>query len=525
MIIFSRSLIASILLLPTWVSAATNLADIAPARGFKIVGAASGDGLGGGLAEIGDLNGDGRSDVAIGAPGADRIGAADVGAVYVIFGKANPAHPFDLGTLDGSNGFKLIDSTAAASSFAGAAVGPAGDVNNDSRADFWIANGAFLSAAPAYVVFGRASWPALLDLATLNGSNGFKIVPSAALATSGLGNAIAGGSDINGDGIDDLVFGAPNANTTSGQTLGGRAYVVLGRTAPVMPPGPTFPASFSPDTLGSGTILFEGLASDFLGFSVDMGADFNSDGRRDLMVSAIGSPENGKAYIVYGRTIGNPFNPVNSMPSTANFAVFGSVSGNGDGFGTPAKFLPDINGDGIADLGVAAPDHTFAGGPTSVGTLYVIYGATSLPASLNVGAMIISQGFHLDGTATQDDAAEIFSGPGDITGDGIGDLLVGVARSEVGATLNAGKLYVVDGVSGTRPLAVALADVDSGALPGEVFQSNTANAQFGLSGAAGLFDGDARRDFMVASPTEGTFGEVFLIHKNTAEFANGFEDP
>jgi hypothetical protein len=243
------------------------------------------------------------------------------------------------------------------------------------------------------------------------------------------------------------------------------------------------------------------------------------------MVSAIGSPENGKAYVVYGRPSGSPFNLINSMPTTANFAVFGSVSGNNDGFGAPAKFVRDINGDGIADLGVSAPDHTFAGGPTSVGTVYVVYGGASLPASLNVGTMTQSQGFHVDGTAVQDDAAENFAGPGDVTGDGVGDLLVGVGKAEVGVTVNAGKLYVVNGVAGTRPQTVALASIDAATLDGEVFQSTTANIQFGLSSGAGLFDGDARRDFLLASPSEGSFGEVYLIHKTTGEFSNGFEDP
>ncbi len=97
-----------------------------PVTGFKLNGAAAGDLSGQSASDAGDVNGDGFSDLVIGAPGADRSGAQS-GASYVVFGKGSGfASALNLSTLNGANGFKINGETSG--DFAGFSVSSTGDV-------------------------------------------------------------------------------------------------------------------------------------------------------------------------------------------------------------------------------------------------------------------------------------------------------------------------------------------------------------------------------------------------------------
>src|SRR4051794_14119302 len=128
--------------------------------GFVIQGATPGDVAGTALAGAGDVNGDGRADLLVGAPHASDKGPDGNAAAYVVFGKADAA-PADLGTL-GNGGIEIRG--AASGDDTGAAVAGLGDVNGDGRPDVAIGvpragNG---DAGAAYVVFGTAA-PGPLD--------------------------------------------------------------------------------------------------------------------------------------------------------------------------------------------------------------------------------------------------------------------------------------------------------------------------------------------------------------------------
>ena len=123
------------------------------ARGFRIDGAAAGDALGLAVAGAGDVNGDGRADVLVGAFLAGNNGRLNSGSAYVVFGSAS-TDTVDLANL-GTRGFRIDG--AATSDVAGRAVAGAGDVNGDGRADLLVGPPP-ASTPPAARTPGRPTW-------------------------------------------------------------------------------------------------------------------------------------------------------------------------------------------------------------------------------------------------------------------------------------------------------------------------------------------------------------------------------
>ncbi len=197
------------------------------------------------MSSAGDINGDGIDDLIVGTPFADPNGSAS-GSSYVVFGRDTAAvgsfpATLALSGLDGSNGFRLDGEAMYDQS--GRSVAAAGDINGDGIDDLIL--GA-LRAGPnrsesgrSYVVFGKdtaavGSFPVTLALSDLDGSNGFRLDGEAMYDQSGRSVAAAG--DINGDGIDDLIVGASDADPNG--SASGSSYVVFGGTqGPGLAPG------------------------------------------------------------------------------------------------------------------------------------------------------------------------------------------------------------------------------------------------------------------------------------------------
>ncbi len=357
------------------------LASLDGRNGFVLTGIAGGDGIDGdnsgwSVSGAGDVNGDGFADLIIGAPLADPAGSEDAGESYVVFGGRTFASSLDLASLDGSNGFILTGSAGGDTS--GLSVSGAGDVNNDGFADLII--GAPLadpagrtSAGESYVVFGSQSFGSPLDLASLDGSNGFVLAGVAggdAIGGDNSGWSVSGAGDVNGDGFADLIIGAPEADPAGGDRAG-ESYVVFG--------GRTFASSLDLALLdrSDGFVLTGGASDDYSGWSVSGAGDVNGDGFADLIIGApeadpAGRTSAGESYVVFGGSTFDSSLDLAGLDGSNGFVLTGIDAG--DFSGNAVSGAGDVNGDGSADLLIGAPEAAPAGN-SQTGASYVVFSA------------------------------------------------------------------------------------------------------------------------------------------------------
>jgi hypothetical protein len=424
-------------------------------NGFRINGVSQQDSSGDAVSSGGDFNGDGIDDVAIGARGADPNGLSQAGSTYVVFGRANGfGATLNLSSLNGSNGFRIDGGAAGDSS--GTSVSVAGDINDDGIDDLVIGadradpNGAS-TAGSSFVVFGRATgFGAVIALSNLDGSNGFRI--DGATANDRSGSSVNAAGDINGDGVDDLIIGAPQADP-NGLPDAGSSYVVYGRHgafAPIL-------ALSSLDGL-DGFRLDGVAAGDLSGTSVAAAGDLNGDGRDDLVIGANGATPigtktllggsftAGSVFVVYGRPSGFPATlPLVSLDGANGFRLDGEVAPDNAGYSVAAA--GDVNGDHVDDLIVGA---IFAspGNVISAGSGYVIFGQkTEFAATRALANLGKNEGFRLDGIAQSDNTGGVVAGGGDFNGDGIDDVVLSADQADPNGLNFAGSAYIVFGLS------------------------------------------------------------------------------
>ena len=285
--------------------ATISVASLNGVNGFTIRGNLN-DAFGSALAS-GDLNGDGIPDLAIGAPLTPKV--------YVWYGSKGPFPAIiNYSSLNGTNGFAVQGISNFDQMGTSLAIG---DVNNDGNKDLVIgAPSGGKNAGAIYTIFGPSSiFPSNVNVSSLmDGKNGFMI--NGINPQDLTGQSLRNIADVNGDGIPDIPFGAPNAPYL-GAAGPGSAYVVYGR--------PVFPATLNLAALSSiDGFIAEGVTpGDNTGSSLAI-FDVNGDGQKDLMVGASnGGPQVGQlpgaVYALFGgKNIGN--NNINNNNLVASSA-------------------------------------------------------------------------------------------------------------------------------------------------------------------------------------------------------------
>jgi len=375
----------------------------------------------------GDVNGDGYSDLVVGAEGYTN-GQTEEGAALVYLGS--------------SSGLSATPVWTAESDHAGAHFGfsaaSAGDVDGDGYSDLIVGSPYYDAAVQDE---GR------VDL-YLGGSSG----PSTTVDWSSLGDrnkaafgySVASAGDVNGDGYSDVIIGANSYTDT--EPLEGAAFVYHG--------GPSG-LSATPDWSAIG-----GEDYAYFGASAASAGDVNGDGYSDVIIGAPGYTDGpsgpggaGRIFLYLGSSSGLSASPDIVLDGQQAAAEFGySVSGAGD-----------VNGDGFADVVVGA--ESYEDGQEFEGCVMLYLGSASAPYVVPAWR------------AQRDQAGAYFgncvAGAGDVNGDGYDDILAGAWMYDDGQE-DEGQAYLFAGDQGAGlPFRPRQARADGSALVGPLGSSGS----------------------------------------------------
>lgn len=452
--------------------------------------------FGSSVSSAGDVNGDGYSDVIIGA-----VGNYGGGRAFLYLGSSNGLQ----------HGASWTGTANQGNANYGRAVSSAGDVNNDGYSDVIIGASSYddgqNNEGAAFLYMGSSS--GLLHIASWTGQIN--------QAGSQFGWSVSSAGDVNGDGYSDVIVGAQEY--TNGHFGEGGAFLYMGSTS-----------GLSPTPSWTGEI---DQAEAFFGWSVAGVGDVNRDGYSDVAVGALiysnGQDQEGAAFLYLGSTSGLSARASWTTEVNQLDAAFGSAIGggdiNGDGFsdvfvgayryesnevnegaaflylGSPSGLRTtaswtgqankvsaffgwslaaagDVNGDGYGDLAVGA--YNFSDGQPGVGAVMLYNGAlTAVPQPTNTWKLTNSSFFTELGACV--------AAAGDVNGDGYSDIVIGAPGYDNGQT-DEGILLLYEGpFNGLQPAA---------AWTGEINQSS---ARFGCSASAGDVNGDGYSDLLVGA--------------------------
>jgi len=421
--------------------------------------------FGASVASAGDVNGDGFADVIVGAPsfshGQDREGRA-----YVYYGSAAGLKPLPAWTFESNLALCEL----------GWSVASAGDVNGDDYDDVLVASefcGVENREGRVYLFLGSASGPSGIPDWMIHGSSG---------SEESLGWSIASAGDVNDDGFDDVIVGAPWASYPEGHE--GRVYVFYGSASGL---------AATADWIAESNVYW----SDF-GSSVGSAGDVNGDGYSDVVIGQdnISNPEEGegRAYVFYGSASGLLASPAWTYEN--NHA--------GSSLGESVASAGDVNGDGYSDILVGG--FKYSNPDTREGVAYLFLGSAS--------GLALTPAWNQESNQAFAEYGQSVASAGDTNDDGYDEVLVGAPWYSHGENFE-GRAFLYYG----SPAGLM-------AQPVHTAESNQADAHMGYSVAsAGDVNGDDISDIIVGiswyDGGQGNEGRAVVYHgQKDAEFVN-----
>ena len=388
---------------------------------------------------------------------------------------------------------------------------------------------------------GDITLPLIIDLTTLSAAEGFIIQADAAGgAGERAGYSVAAAGDVNGDGFDDLIVGAPRGD--DGGTDAGEAYVIFGTASGFgTDVGGRQVLDLTTLSVAEGFIIQGDATDDLAGLSVSSAGDVNGDGFDDLIVGAFfndtGGLDTGKAYVIFGAASGfgtdvggRQVIDLTTLSAAEGFIIQGDAVG--DQMGASVSSAGDVNGDGFDDLIVGARLGDDGGG--EAGEAYVVFGTASGFGTdvggrrvLDLTTLSAAEGFIIQGDATGDYAGASLSAAGDVNGDGFDDLIVGASGADPNGDDRAGEAYVVFGTAsgfGTDVGGRQVIDLTTlSAAEGFIIQGDAAGDLAGRSvSSAGDVNGDGFGDLIVGAPYGddggGNAGEAYVVFGTASGF-------
>ncbi len=381
---------------------------------------ADGDNFGVSVASLGDLDGDGTLNLAVGA-NQDDAGGANRGTVHIIPVNADGLIRNTM-KIDGSsaNGPRLD-----ANDGFGVSVAPLGDLNGDGVPDMAAgatgddAGGA--NSGAVHVMFRNRdhSIGSTVEINNMT-ANGPRLD-----ANDGFGVSVAPLGDLDGDGVPDMAVGAPGDNGAGGSNRGAVHIMLMNRDGTVKQ---TVEIN---DTTMNGPALADG---DRFGSSVALLRDLDGDGVPALAVGAngddAGGANSGAVHIMFMNrdSITNVDGLVNRTVEINSTTANGPRLNNDDVFGTSLAYVGDLDGDGVPDLAAGAPWDD-AGG-VNRGAVHVMLmnrdGSIKRTAGIDSGT---ENGPRLD---NEDFFGVSVASLGDLNGDGVPDMAVGATGDDAG---------------------------------------------------------------------------------------------
>ena len=436
---------------------------LAPDPDWTVNGVENNECLGRCVATAGDVNGDGYADVIVGSYDYDH-GLNNQGRALLHLGSASGLKPTSDWMVEGGQADAQLGYAAAS----------AGDVNGDGYGDVIVGAPGY-NNGPSYYV-GRAQ----LHLGSATG-----LSPTPAWTVEGdmpranFGAAVAPAGDVNGDGYGDVLVGAP---CYPGNEINrGRAYLYLGSAA-----GLSAAPAWTAEGAGDGSDLGRALAS---------AGDVNGDGFDDVIISENGYKDGagasmGRVLVYLGSAAGLSAAPAWSMTGNSGGIFNASVASAGD-----------VNGDGFSDIIIG--NKTYNIGRRYPGRVQVHLGSAA--------GLKTSPSWAVNGENDSWFGCSVASA-GDVNGDGFSDVIVGEEVYDVGA----GRAQLFLGsAAGLSPAA---------AWSGE---GNLVSSHFSYAVApAGDVNGDGYADVLAGTPDydRATAGRVSLFYGN-GEAGRGLATP